>query len=216
MVISHLHKFVYLGAPKTASRSMHVWLGQESLLGRDGCNTYLLPGLTHYQLIPEEFSEYLVFATTRNEPERLRSLWRHLMWCVSIGNDPMKGKLVRREDFDDWRSRRAPHLWMGQEMWTAKAMVLLDVSILDNAIKQLPFYGEAKTSLRRVGPPTLPASMTDDEIVSHVRSARLASHGDYQDYWSPEIDTAVVRHRRIGYQRRRREVEAFIEEKRRA
>lgn len=62
MHISHGHKFIYIGIPRTGSKSMYRWLsenyGSETLGGH------------HDFLVPEEFRDYLIFTVVRNPYER--------------------------------------------------------------------------------------------------------------------------------------------------
>jgi len=57
MHISHKHKFIYLGIPRTSSRSMFQWLldnyESENLGGHHDCD------------VPEEFRDYFIFTTVR-------------------------------------------------------------------------------------------------------------------------------------------------------
>lgn len=76
MIISHSLRFVYIGPPKTASTSMHIWLRQPLLFDtRQDIDTSKTGG-QHDWIIPRDAAGYYVLATTREHDSWLDSLWR--------------------------------------------------------------------------------------------------------------------------------------------
>ncbi|MCY4014505.1 MAG: sulfotransferase family 2 domain-containing protein [Gammaproteobacteria bacterium] len=63
MIISPSHKFVYIGIPRTASKSMNEWL-----MRHYGGIWY--GGHHDYHGIPEDARSFLVFTTVRNPYDR--------------------------------------------------------------------------------------------------------------------------------------------------
>lgn len=74
MYISNQHQFVYLGVPKTASRSVSQWLRKNFGAVRNGTHhsMYFIPSSLHKW---EDVSTYLTFATIRNPYTRILSAW---------------------------------------------------------------------------------------------------------------------------------------------
>ena len=72
MVISHSLRYVYIGIPRTSSKSMSRWLGahyEGEFFG------------THHQLfVPEEARDYLIFTIVRNPYDRHTSGSFSLAW----------------------------------------------------------------------------------------------------------------------------------------
>ena len=65
MIISDTHRYVYIGIPRTGSKSMNHWL-IEHFNGR-------WHGGHHDYAVPEEAADYLVFAIVRNPYDRALS-----------------------------------------------------------------------------------------------------------------------------------------------
>jgi hypothetical protein len=65
MIISYTHRYVYIGIPRTASKSMNHWLC-EWFDGR-------FHGEHHDYVVPEEAAGYLVFTIVRNPYDRATS-----------------------------------------------------------------------------------------------------------------------------------------------
>lgn len=63
MIISPTHKFVYIGIPRTASKSMNEWL-----MRHYGGIWY--GGHHDYEGIPDDARSFLVFTTVRNPYDR--------------------------------------------------------------------------------------------------------------------------------------------------
>lgn len=173
MVVSWKQRFVFISCAKTASRAMHRWLSQPSLLGEDGYTTARRGrggAMLHYDVVPRVCMDegLSVVTVQRDETRRLFSLWRHLMWCASIGNDPMRGFLVKWPDFDRWRSTRTSHLRANQRDLWARADVTLDFGNLHDELRRLHFHDEAVTPLFFVRRDTFDPAMTAAEIESYV------------------------------------------------
>lgn len=83
MHISRQHKFVYIGIPRTGSKSMYQWLSENY----DSENF----GGHHDFIVPEEFSDYLVFTVVRNPYDRWASGGFAVLWN---GEQPEAAKRV--------------------------------------------------------------------------------------------------------------------------
>ena len=85
MHVSSTHRFVYIGIPRTGSKSMYQWLSEnfqsESVGGH------------HEWRVPEEFKDYLVFTTVRNPYERVVSGW-FFEPVIKTGNEPPRPKTL--------------------------------------------------------------------------------------------------------------------------
>ena len=83
MHISHKHRFVYIGIPRTGSKSMYRWLsenyGSENLGGH------------HDFIVPDEFRHYLIFTVVRNPYDRWASGGFAVLWH---GEQPDASKRV--------------------------------------------------------------------------------------------------------------------------
>jgi hypothetical protein len=62
MIISDTHRFIYIGIPRTGSKSMNHWLCEHF----DGRNC----GGHHDYVVPEEASDYFIFTVVRNPYDR--------------------------------------------------------------------------------------------------------------------------------------------------
>lgn len=72
MIISETHKYVYIGIPRTGSKSMNHWL-MEHFDGK-------WHGGHHDTDVPEEAAKYLVFTIVRNPYERAASGYFGVTW----------------------------------------------------------------------------------------------------------------------------------------
>ena len=72
MIVSDIHKYVYVGIPRTASKSMNHWL-LDHYQGR-------IHGRHHQMDVPEEASDYLVFTIVRNPYDLWVSYGFHVAW----------------------------------------------------------------------------------------------------------------------------------------
>ena len=74
MVISHEYKFIYLPIPKTASRSIRTALKKYGAvtIAYGNCPKWQV---NHQMVTPEEFSDYLTFASVRNPFRRALSTY---------------------------------------------------------------------------------------------------------------------------------------------
>jgi hypothetical protein len=72
MIISDIHKYVYIGIPRTGSKSMNHWL-MEYFDGK-------WYGDHHDYNVPEEFAEYLIFTIVRNPYDRATSGYFGVTW----------------------------------------------------------------------------------------------------------------------------------------
>jgi len=73
MIISEKHKYVYIGIPRTGSKSMNHWLREHF----DGS----LYGAHHGCLVPAEVADYLIFTVVRNPYERRASHHFAMHWA---------------------------------------------------------------------------------------------------------------------------------------
>ena len=132
MHISHKHRFVYIGIPRTGSRSMFQWLSDnyqsENLGGHHDCN------------VPEEFSDYLVFTVVRNPYDRMVSGWFYEP-TLKYPHDPPKSKT-----FADSMRRHLAADPQDTGMWTQKRFVeQADISLVlhferrPQCLAELPF-----------------------------------------------------------------------------
>ena len=67
MHVSRRHRFVYIGIPRTASKSMFQWLSENFESENVGGH--------HDSIVPAEFEDYFVFTTVRNPYDRAVSGW---------------------------------------------------------------------------------------------------------------------------------------------
>ncbi|MHC4914800.1 MAG: hypothetical protein ACYTGB_04855 [Planctomycetota bacterium] len=65
MIVSDIHRYIYIGIPRTGSKSMNHWLSEHF----DGRNL----GGHHDYIVPDEFADYLVFTVVRNPYDRRTS-----------------------------------------------------------------------------------------------------------------------------------------------
>ncbi len=72
MIISHTLRYVYIGIPRTASKSMNTWL-VKNYAGESF-------GYHHQWQVPEEVKDYLIFTIVRNPYERVISGHFHVPW----------------------------------------------------------------------------------------------------------------------------------------
>ncbi len=72
MIISHEHRYVYIGIPRNASKSVSEWLA-EHYKGE-------WHGFHHQWQVPEEARDYLIFTVVRNPYERSASGSFALLW----------------------------------------------------------------------------------------------------------------------------------------
>ncbi len=100
MIISHSMRFVYVGPPKTASTSLHEFFTQPLLFdGRFDIDRREMKG-QHDVQPPAEAAEYFVVMSTRFEPARVGSLWRHYRAAHSRGEEPLE---LSFREFLHWR-----------------------------------------------------------------------------------------------------------------
>lgn len=88
MYISNSHSFVYLGVPKTASRTTGKWLRRYFGAMRNGTHhsVYFIPSSAHKW---KEVVKYFVFATVRNPYTRVLSAW-------FSGSDSLSGEFKNK------------------------------------------------------------------------------------------------------------------------
>lgn len=72
MIISNTLKYVYIGIPRTGSKSMNRWL-KDNYEGESF-------GFHHQWQVPEEAKDYLIFTIVRNPYERMASMRFMMAW----------------------------------------------------------------------------------------------------------------------------------------
>lgn len=142
MIISHPLKYVYIGIPRTGSKSMNRWL------------------MDHYQgewvdyhhswHVPEEARAYLIFTTVRNPYERAMSGWFALPWSVE-NPEPVKptsqfaaemhSHIPLKEGKVIVSDHNVPEVGMNQKYYVEKsgASLVLHFERLPQCLKDLPF-----------------------------------------------------------------------------
>ena len=145
MIISHTLKYVYIGIPRTGSKSMNRWL-MDHFEGE-------WHGYHHQWQVPKEAKDYLIFTLVRNPYEREVSGWFHIPWSAPEAEPipptsmfsagmretiPLKDGTVKIEDHN------VPEVRMNQKHYVEKAGVslVLHFEQLPACLKQLPFVDQ--------------------------------------------------------------------------
>ena len=162
MIISHEHKYVFVGIPRNASKSVSQWLVMNCKGKWHGAH--------HQWKVPDECKGYLVFAVVRNPYERTASGKFGLHW----GNDtpdPMKRVSSQKPPPSDEslseqiraaeltgnatminEGTTVPEVGMNQSHFIQKAGVslVLYYERLPECLADLPFVRDNRPDLSRV------------------------------------------------------------------
>ncbi len=132
MIVSRTHKYVYIGIPRTASKSMNRWLMDHF----DG-EWY---GDHHQWLVPEEFREYLIFTIVRNPYERAISGW-FFEPAHKDGTEPPRPATFAEGMKRLLPLRHGPGTEMNQKAYVDRAGISLVLYFehLTDALQELPF-----------------------------------------------------------------------------
>ena len=138
MIISHTREYVYIGIPRTGSKSMNRWL-MDHFEGE-------WFGYHHQWRVPEEARNYLIFTIVRNLYEREVSGWFHIPWSAEHETPPKPTSLVAKEKrkaipLKDGTARieqhNVPEVGMNQKNYVEKAGVQGDMfGFFRNRFKQ--------------------------------------------------------------------------------
>jgi hypothetical protein len=138
MIISHSLRYVYIGVPRTGSKSMNRWLMDH--YGGEWVGTH------HQWQVPMEAHDYLIFTLVRNPYERAVSGWFHIPWIDPPKDRPKPVSFFAAEMqqlIQEQTARRAagdnqPYL---QQEYVAQSGVslLLYHESLPDCLKALPF-----------------------------------------------------------------------------
>ena len=177
MIVSRLRRFVYLGPPKTASTSLHVWLSQPLLCDREWSPA---SGDQHGSQIPAEAIEFFTFASIRNPYSRTVSLWRHGLVSGENENPP-----IPRLDFHEFAVRlpvTTEFYGASLATWLSKARLhaLVRVERIES-ILELPPLAPLKSELE-------PIPRLND-----------TPHEKWQSYYDRKLADAVYRHFREDF-----------------
>ncbi|MFN2237530.1 MAG: sulfotransferase family 2 domain-containing protein [Anaerolineales bacterium] len=138
MIISHTREYVYIGIPRTGSKSMNRWL-MDHFEGE-------WFGYHHQWRVPEEARNYLIFTIVRNPYEREVSGWFHIPWSAEHETPPKPTSLFAKEKrkaipLKDGTVRieqhNVPEVGMNQKNYVEKAGVQGDMfGFFRNRFKQ--------------------------------------------------------------------------------
>lgn len=142
MIISHKFKYVYIGIPRTGSKSMNRWL-MDHFAGE-------WVGYHHQWQVPADAQDYLIFTLVRNPYERQVSAWYHLPWSAPEAAAPkptdqfaevMQEVVPYKDGTRKIEGHNVPEAGMNQKAYVDKAGVALVLHFehLPNCLKQLPF-----------------------------------------------------------------------------
>jgi hypothetical protein len=129
MIISRTHKFVYIGIPRTGSKSMCRWL-------MDHYDGQWVGGHHDWQ-VPADCRDYLIFTIVRNPYEIQASGW-YFEPVMKDQNAPPKPKSYAEQ----CRNYVAPDWWPGgqkQYVERSGATQILFFEHLPECLKELPF-----------------------------------------------------------------------------
>jgi hypothetical protein len=146
MVISHVLKYVYIGIPRTGSKSMNRWL-MDHFQGE-------WVGEHHQWQVPEEAKDYLIFTLVRNPYDREMSAWYFIPWSAPEDRAPMpldqfaegmKQTAKYRDGTTVIEGHETPEVRMNQANYVKRAGVtqVLHFERLPECLKALPFVDPA-------------------------------------------------------------------------
>ncbi len=142
MIISHALKYVYIGIPRTGSKSMNRWL-----LDYYQGEWY---GEHHGWKVPDEARDYTRFTIVRNPYEREISAWYFVPWGAETVSPPppanqfaelFRGTIALRDGNVRIESHETPEVRMNQFHFVRKSGVslVLHFEHLPHCLKDLPF-----------------------------------------------------------------------------
>lgn len=178
MIISHTHRYVYIGIPRTGSKSMNRWLMDHF----DG--TWV--DFHHSWRVPTEAQDYLIFTIVRNPYQKAKSGWFHIPWSAE-NPDPIQpteqfaAEMAQTIPLKDGGvtipSHNVPEVGMNQAHYVKKAGVKLVLYFerLPACLRVLSF----------VDPDNLPSFPHKEE-----RGPRIA--GTFFDHFHSPEDEATV------------------------
>lgn len=142
MIISHTLKYVYIGIPRTGSKSMNRWL-MDHFQGEWFA--------THHEWrVPDVARDYLIFTLVRNPYEREMSAYHFVPWSATEAKPPlpldewrtaMRETIPLRDGTSVIREHEVPEVRMNQVHYVKKAGVslVLHFEQLPACLKKLPF-----------------------------------------------------------------------------
>ena len=144
MIISHTLKYVYIGIPRTGSKSMNRWL-MDHFEGQWFDHH-------HQWQVPEEAKDYLKFTIVRNPYEREVSVWYFAPWSAEkIGPSKPKSFFAEKmrqsiplKDGTVKTDGNVPEAGMNQKHFAEKAGVplVLYFERLPDCLRDLPFVNK--------------------------------------------------------------------------
>lgn len=177
MIICHALKYVYIGIPRTGSKSMNRWL-MDHFQGE-------WVGFHHQWQVPAEARDYLIFTLVRNPYERAMSGWFAIPWSVESPEPPqptghfateMHKSIPLKDGTVTIQAHNVPEVGMNQAHYVMKAGVsrVLHFERLPACLKELPF----------VDPDNLPP-------FPHEEERGVRPPGDFFDHFTLE-DEALI------------------------
>ena len=142
MIISHGLKYVYIGIPRTGSKSMNRWL-MDHFQGEWFA--------THHEWrVPDVARDYLIFTLVRNPYEREMSAYHFVPWSATEERPPlplekwragMRETIPLRDGTSVIPEHEVPEVRMNQAHYVKKAgaSLVLHFEQLPACLKKLPF-----------------------------------------------------------------------------
>lgn len=142
MIISHTHRYVYIGIPRTGSKSMNRWLMDHF----DG----EWVDFHHSWRVPAAAQEYLIFTIVRNPYQQAKSGWFHIPWSAEDPN-PIKptkefaAEMAKSIPLKDGTitipDHNVPEVGMNQTHYVKRAGVALVLYLerMPHCLRVLPF-----------------------------------------------------------------------------
>lgn len=201
MLVCDEHKFVFLRNPKTASRSITRALSKKFQCRR--------VGLYHSWKIPKEFLGHFVFATVRDPYTRSVSAWQH--WLRT-------GKTSPNVAFD-WSLIESP-LWRPDRPDRDFDFERFSKVIFNTRLSDYPqgahwklqseILDQIDTEVHLLKYENLEADLNSLPFIDNINLPRIGvyatKYGDWQQYYTPEVETRIYEtlkpdFERFGYKR---------------
>ncbi|MCX6017647.1 MAG: sulfotransferase family 2 domain-containing protein [Chloroflexi bacterium] len=142
MIISHALRYVYIGIPRTGSKSMNRWL-LDHFQGE-------WFGEHHAWNVPAEARDYFIFTIVRNPYDREMSAWHFIPWSAPEDRTPlpvsefaagMRGTAKYKDGTTIIEGHETPEVRMNQANYVARAGVkhVLHFERLPHCLTELPF-----------------------------------------------------------------------------